>query len=231
MRILIIGFQRSGTTLLRRLIVSHPDVKVVMHEKRLLRKKNVNKKGFIKSFVEKQYIAKKEVDRYTGEDPVNDIWGEKIPWNSDSGSEIIEYANMWRNKFGSKSRIVHIVRHPMDVALSNKKRGMIPLSAAINACKRSVPIVHNALNKDDYLVITYEELVSNPKKILKEIFEFCELKKDEKILNELSNLRKDRLRYFDGINKNRAFAYRKVENLSVKVPDYNKILKIIGRKV
>ncbi len=59
--------------------------------------------------------------------------------------------------------------------------------------------------------VSFEDLVTDPKPILKEIFKFCKLSYSDEILDEVSSAKKDKLRYFDGINPDRAYAYKKGE--------------------
>jgi len=210
MKILIIGFQRGGTTLLRRLMHNHPDVQCMIHEKRILNRKD------------------------NGESLLNDLdidktgnWGEKVPWNSSDGSEIIIYGKKWLEEFGDEARIVHIVRHPVDSGLSNQRLGWMQLNRAVDNAQKSIPLVINAFKNDNrYLAIAFEDLVTNPEKVLKKIFKFCVLN-DDGASRDISNLKKKDLRYYDGIKASKAYEYKKVDNLNCKIPDYSKILELI----
>jgi len=122
MKILVIGFQRSGTTLLRRLIDLHPNVLWILHETRLLSKEGLTNVNVISRYI-KNNISNAESYKFATILKKN--WGEKLPWYG-NGSNIIYYANKWSNIFRDESKIIHIVRHPIDVALSNvEKRDLI----------------------------------------------------------------------------------------------------------
>jgi len=66
MRILITGFQRSGTTLLRRLVTMHPKVRSIMHEEFLLVKHS--DASSVQRFVKNRKIKPEE------------NWGDKTPY-------------------------------------------------------------------------------------------------------------------------------------------------------
>ena len=73
-------------------------------------------------------------------------------------------------------------------------------------------------------MVSFETLVSSPKKTMKMIFAFCKLRNDKKVIDSVSSAKKDSLRYFDGINADRAFSYKKTKHKDIKV-DYDKVRK------
>ena len=101
--ILIIGHQRSGTTLLRRLINAHPSVYVMFHEVWILNKDNIKN------------------DPKKGGLGIGEPSGEKIVYVNRNTTAVKEYIRTWRSCFRKDTRVIHIVRHPLDVALSNVK--------------------------------------------------------------------------------------------------------------
>ncbi|MGD2072092.1 MAG: sulfotransferase [Candidatus Thorarchaeota archaeon] len=229
MKILLIGFQRSGTTLLRRLMELHPDVKCMLHETRLLKRKNLQNieaiSRFVKNFKSKGYYW------YKGEDPVTETWGEKVPWYG-NGRSIFSYTTKWLKMFGDEAKIVHIVRHPVDVALSNVRLRWAPnIKAVVREYAKSVPKTVRMFDNQRCLVITFEDLLLNSVDILKEVFEFCGVSTSDKIINKIISAKKDKLRYFNGINKDRAFAYKKVKDLKYVCKfDYDALVKEINEK-
>lgn len=109
MKILVVGFQRSGTTLLRNVMENHPDVQKMFHEKFLLKYKN----GQIKNML-------------AGLGNPEGTWGEKVPYYTRRirrgvGMHVEEYCRRWFKMFKAEARVLHIVRHPLDVGLSSKK--------------------------------------------------------------------------------------------------------------
>lgn len=183
-KILVIGFQRSGTTLLRRIIQYHPDIIKCFHERWVLN----NPKLY---------------------DNLYDYnWGEKIPWYG-SSKNTIDYANRWLDLFKTNARIIHIIRHPEDVAISNFKFKAFNKKSTKNKCEMSVAKLQKEfINNKYYKEILFEDLVMDSFKITTEIFKFCQLNNSKKTINEIISPGKEKWRYFNNINSNRALAYK-----------------------
>lgn len=218
MKILVVGYQRSGTTLLRRLIGLHPDVVAMLHEKKILNRGSDKKKALAYA------------NRFSKKCNLDNNWGEKVPFYGNAS--ILSYCKKWIKVFGDEARIVHIVRHPVDVAISNVKMKRSParsVEKAVKLYEKVYPKILKQTEQNDVLnkktiVISFETLVTDPKKTMSKIFAFCKLRNDEKIIENISSAKKDALRYFDGINSDRAFSYKKSKHKDIKI-DYDKVRK------
>lgn len=216
MKILIIGFQRSGTTLLRRIFQVHPQVRRICHE----------------SFLLIGFSTKKQVINYIENlniDTEKENWGEKIPYSSVSkkGISVVEYCRKWNEYFGDESRIIHIIRHPYDVSFSViKKEKNInefnnPLASYVNYMRKSVLQIMEMPNT---FTIKYEEMILRPNIIIPSLYSFCDLDSTidfNEYLSKLSN------RKYQKINSSRAFAYKNKE-IKSKI-DCTDIFKILNQ--
>ena len=196
MNILIIGFQRSGTTLLRRLLQLHPKVRRVYHESFLLNK--IKEKQTLLQYVDQRGINIKK-----------DNWGEKVPYFPNlKGIPVFKYCETWNRYFGSNSRILHIVRHPYDVALSNvhKFKHIKSLDMPINLYRRAVPPSVIKLEKmKSVYTFKYEDLLINTDEMMFNIYKHCGLKPD---INFRKKMRKIENHRYQKIDPSRAFAYK-----------------------
>ena len=193
MKILIIGFQRSGTTLMRRILEIHPQVRKIYHERFLLRR----------------YDSKVNLLRALNMiDPINDTWGEKCPYYPNIRKiPPYEYLNTWNEYFGDESRILHIIRHPIDVSLSawkKKKRGSFnkPLRMYSKIMPKYIPKINNIKN---VMTFKYEHILLNPNEILPQIFDFCGLKSSVAIQKLMKNYPNPK---YQSLDTSRAFAYK-----------------------
>jgi len=187
-KILIIGFQRSGTTLLRRILQYHPNIIKCFHERWVLN----NPKLY------------DNLDKYN--------WGEKIPWYG-SSTKIIDYSNKWLKLFKNEARIIHIIRNSKDVAISNFKFKTLNKKSTKNKCEMSVSKLQKEfINNKYYKEISFEDLVTDPFKITTEIFKFCQLDNSEKTINEVISPGKDKWRYFNSIESSRALAHKNIKD-------------------
>lgn len=193
MKILIIGFQRSGTTLLRRIFQVHPDVQKMFHEKFLL--KICSDKKTLENFLINFDI-----------DPIRDNWGEKVPFYPGARKiPAIKYCEMWKEYFGKQAKIIHIVRHPIDVANSITEKYGTNFNRGLTIYKNIMPaVVPNLLKDPSVLSIKYESLLLNPEAYVQKMYKFCGLRKSnfKKRLEKLANNR------YKKIDPTRAFAFR-----------------------
>ena len=198
MIILIAGFQRSGTTLTRELMEKHPDIIKIFHEEKILNK----------GFDERQresYLRKNKIV-----DPYNTTWGDKVPFFSNSANGILHYIKEWRKLWKDRTRIIYLVRHPIDVAISNgkfgRKRGYNYNEEEIMRIQDFViPTIIKDLSKiKDTLIVSYESLVTRTFYTLRRIFEFCNL--DPLYTSEITRSKIGKR--WGRVNSSRAFMYR-----------------------
>jgi len=213
-KIFITGFRHSGTTLLMQLLRAHPQVGWIEFEE-----------GWIEYDKPKEWIlmnASRQVS-----DMKNYAWGEKIPWGhreSDVGAKRpIFMIRRWLKMFKNQARVLHILRHPIDVALSGRGTSTEIPEKSWEFITTTVPKVIDFINtKPRCATVIYEELVTKPEETLQKIFDFCGLKSDKKTIQKILNKR-EKLK-FRKINADRAFAHKK-KDVDIEI-DYS---KLIGR--
>ena len=145
MKIFLTGFQRSGTTLLRHVVRNHPDVKKMFHENCLLG----HGLPYIKS------VCAFDIDK--------EIWGEKLPWydikpRRTYNGTILDYCLDWTQMFPD-SKIIQIVRHPIDVMNSNLNKFNLGNKQVFNIMDKCIPqIVPKIDSLSNCLSIKFEDL-------------------------------------------------------------------------
>lgn len=186
--ILILGYERSGTTLLRRIISMHPNIPKIGHEKGSVflncdnRQEAINKLPNIK-------------------------FGKKIAYISFKRIEL--YIEKYRNFF-PKSLIIHIIRNPIYVINSQMQTFNKNFDKCLETYFKSVPLLNDYLLKlRNIYIIKYEELINNPFEevsFLYYIIKQIEIPKDiiKKIISTkeswtLKNKKMCGLKYFDKI--------------------------------
>lgn len=219
MKIFVIGFQRSGTTMLRRILHNHPDVSL-LHEQKTI-KRGKTKEAMLQN-VYRRFPKLKNKQH----------WGDKMPWYDKHGNTIIGYSKKWADFFEDEARILHIIRHPIDVAKSTVKlKWARNHDTPIIFHSGSVPKVIEYIDSDPrFINLTFEDLVMNKEDMIVRLCEFCKVGMNKTILKQI--LEGD-YRYFDGINGDRAFAYKREGKPKLKypVPDYDKLLEKAKRRL
>ncbi len=195
MKILIIGFQRSGTTLLRRIMAMHPEVRKILHE----------------NFLLTRCRTKKQIKRFLNAGKINmktDTWGDKTPYYPNIRRIPVEkYCATWNEHFGEESRIVHVVRHPYDIAFSvHHKYPKQKFGRALNVYRNGVrKAVKATLEMPTVITFKYEELVGNPDEMVPKIYKFCGLNSDVDFRAMMKKWTNKKYQTFD---ESRIFAYK-----------------------
>ena len=174
--IIILGFKRSGTSLLRVLLNSHSALAVGPEIKFM----QLAVKKYPKTFEEFKEISKREAEDFefpeatvlkifneskSSDDLLRNwcieykdktgkkIWGDKTPQN-------FKYLKLLGNKFPD-SLYVHIVRNPFDVMISSKKRNQFMGLHTVLAWVISNYKVRY-IKKENLIFFKYEDFVKNP---------------------------------------------------------------------
>ena len=103
-KILIIGFPRSGTSLMYRIIKQHPEVRKMFFEANMLKRVGTDSENTLNHFF-----------------TIRETVGEKIIYEKDRMGKLstsptpVDYCKMWNKRFKKGARIIQIIRHPYDV--------------------------------------------------------------------------------------------------------------------
>ena len=178
--IFLVGFPRSGTTLLDTLLSGHPDIEVIEEkdplrriENFLTQERSVPIEAFHKLTLEQiEYLRNIYYQRIQGLRQTSSmLFIDKLPLHSIAIPLIkILFPN---------AKIIFSVRHPYDVALSCFQQVFKPNNAMANftTLGRTVHLYDSVMSawntytsnlSVDHITIKYEELVTNPKRSLLE---------------------------------------------------------------
>jgi LPS sulfotransferase NodH len=174
--VIILGFKRSGTSLLRVILNSHPAI-AIGPEVKFMQVASKRYPKTLEKFVRisardaKDFEYSKETLRkiYDASSSPEDlfrnwcveykdrtgkkIWGDKTPQN-------FKYLGLLSEKFPD-SLYVHIVRHPYDVMISSKKRKQYRGLHTIVAWYVSNWKVR-FVKKENYIFLKYEDFIKDP---------------------------------------------------------------------
>ena len=183
--IIILGYKRSGTALLRVILNSHPEIAIGPEIKFM----QVASKRFPGTFDEFMRISERDAKDFaysretlrniynaskTSDDLLRNwcieyrdstgkrIWGDKTPQN-------FKYLRFLTKKFPD-SLYVHIVRHPFDVMISSKKRKQYHGLHTIIAWFVSNWRVR-FVNKKNFIFFKYEDFIKDPASYINEILD------------------------------------------------------------
>jgi len=129
----------------------------------------------------------------------------------------VRYVDCWLKEFGTRARVIHMIRHPFAVFQSVHRRwaadpihltnyGPISLEAVCRDWSIAVTQVDRVISDDDrVLTVLYEDLVTEPSIWLKSILEHCRLRSDAPMVEFL--LKQD-IAFFGKVDASRANSHR-----------------------
>lgn len=171
MKILVVGFPRSGTSLMHRIIKRHPEVKKMFFETNMLKRVGTETENTLNHFF-----------------PQRETIGEKIIYEKDrmgkqsTSPTPVDYCKMWNKRFKRQAKIIQIIRHPYDVWNS-----LIIKKYIRRNIKHSVPrmtekyfdFIPNYFERisefKNCFTVKYEDLILNSDIIIPQIYEHCGL--------------------------------------------------------
>jgi hypothetical protein len=203
--IIIGGCARSGTTLLRVILDTHPNI-YMGPESRLFTLSPTNKRVNVGFLSETFDVPRDEIDRFIDESgSVSEFieiffknicksqgklrWGEKTPKNVLHLDYIFKHFPL--------AKFIHVIRDGRDVACSLKhfprrriENGKIiplntdnPLDECIERWVHDVTLGRNWKGHEGYSELKYEDLVFKTEESLLKLFNFLEEPYDERVLN------------------------------------------------
>jgi len=172
MKILIIGFPRSGTTLIHRIIGSHSEVRKMYFERNMMKRIGTqNERSLNQIFPEGKNLGEKVIYE-------REIIGKT---NSESPTPI-KYCKLWNNRFKNEARIIQIIRHPYDVwnsILIKKYIRRDKINAILKMQRKYFEFIPNYFDRiskfKNCFTVKYENLVLEPNIIIPKIYEHCGL--------------------------------------------------------
>lgn len=178
--ILILGYERSGTTLLRRLVSMHPRMPFdIVHEQC---KKLFTSETKIEA-IKRLTFKSKQKGVYTGGISSLEA-GQKIPYTSFKTAQksISKFA-----QFFEEFRIIHIVRDPIGAINSQVKTFKKNEDKCIKQYFDAVPKVTQYLKSfDNVKTISFEKLLNYPLEQLKSVYNWIgDFEQSDEFLNKV----------------------------------------------
>jgi hypothetical protein len=205
----IVGVNRSGTTLLRLMLDSHPQLTVppethfVPEWIRLARRENTTRKRLLRAATSHQRWGDFGLDENEMLERLQEIkplrpapairvfydmyaekegkprWGDKTPRYMRAMPRI--------ERALPEARFIHLIRDGRDVALSQAERALEADATSITEVagrwKRRIETARkHSAELDSYLEVRYEDLVGDPERTLREICSFIDLPYDAAML-------------------------------------------------
>lgn len=216
--VVIGGIERSGTSLIRAVIGSHPDIAIyqwdlmlwtkffnIYKNKKFTKKDieiavneilnhpktkncdvNFSKKIFIEELEKQEPVYFENIYelflKYYSAENDKEYVGLKTPFNEFYSNDIF--------KSFPKTKFIHVIRNPLNVAASLKEAkkkwwgGKVNSYFHIHSWKKSAQLAIKNKRKfnDQYFILKYEDFVNQPKTISKELCEFLEIPFYEEML-------------------------------------------------
>lgn len=191
----------------------HPQVKRVFHENFLL-KICKDKSSLL------EHVSKKGINP-------TDNWGEKVPYYPSARRvPIIKYCEKWNSYFTKQSRILHIVRHPYDVAFSNVKKfkNINKLGQPLRVYKGVVPTAIRKIDEmNSSFTFKYEDLLLFPDETMIDICRHCGLEIGVDFQERMRSIKNPK---YQKIDSSRAFAYRE-QKIKAKY-DLDSVIEVLN---
>lgn len=170
MKILVVGFPRSGTSLTYRIFKKHPDVKQMIFERWMLKQADTKQ----------QLISLYPFFNSTCGEKV--IWAKRVTGKiGKTKNDIIDYCNQWNDWFGNEARIVQIIRHPFDslnsLVISKKRlpRGPSFENVYREYLKCAGIFVDGIRSIPNCMTIKYESLITDSDSVIKKLYSHCNI--------------------------------------------------------
>jgi len=186
-KLLVTGYSRSGTTLLRRLIAGHPQVFAMLHETMLL---VANRGNIVNAHILWGWAGGQPFCLGRAPESPKAVWGEKILYDYPNVDYCLvsayDYALFWNEVFGGYARIVNILRHPFDVILSSAAKRKITISKVVKLYLHHMPDTCNNIDAlPNTLHVRFETLVQHPVDALECIFTHCGLEVNDRSVSKV----------------------------------------------
>ena len=192
--IFLIGFPRSGTTLLDTILRSHPKINVIEEKPMVLKMvdkiknkdlyslKNINAVE-IKA-LQKEYLM--ELIKYINVENKSNLYIDKLPLNLINTGEIV--------RIFPNAKFILVLRHPMDCVLScfmqnfnlnDAMSNFLNLEDATILYKKTMELWNQYISvlKVNYISIKYEDLIQNFEANIKIVIKFLNLNWNKSLLN------------------------------------------------
>ncbi len=193
--IFIIGIHRSGTSLLRRIINSHPNIACPPESLFLSYFFQMSQdphvySGLASFGIEDKEQAKQQlVEWATRYHEAYRISQQKPRW-ADKTPQYVEYINQITDMFSGQAQFVLLFRHPFDIVYSIYQRDWrfghyaedLLLNNALYVKQQYKIMLDFVANNNNYIAIRYEDLIANPSFILQSVFHYLNEPWDEQVL-------------------------------------------------
>ena len=215
---LVIGYQRSGTTMLRRLVSMHPGMS-----------KGITHEGFgrLRSCKTAQEAYK------TFRTPISDIeHGWKMPYTGKKNAKAI--IDKYIELFGDKGSVIHIVRRPIPTINSQVVTFNANPALCIRDYSKSIPFVAEYIKKfSNVIQMSFHDIVAKPRKMVQWMYWWMGEAVDDSIVTKIISTKDEwhlngkymyGLKYANKVGRKHPSVIKKVRGLLSDIHNMEKLL-------